>query len=68
MIQSYYGSQDTADSIIWPIDEEAVLWVTDSSGATVLMVNLTNLADWRLDGSIANDEDLRADWLKIEVR
>ncbi len=65
MIQSCYGPQNTAESITWMNDDEATLWVTDTTGATVLMVNLTNLANWRLDGTISTDEELRRDWLRI---
>jgi hypothetical protein len=46
-------------------DDEATLWVTDATGATVLMVHLTNLAKWRLDGTIGTDEELRRYWLQI---
>ncbi len=66
MIQSHYGPQNTAESITWMNDDEATLWVTDTSGATVLMVHLTNLADWRLDGTISTDEELQRDWLRID--
>ena len=36
-----------------------------TTGAMVLMVHLTNLANWRLDGTIGTDEELRRDWLLI---
>jgi hypothetical protein len=65
MIQSYYGPQNSAESITWMNDDEAVLWVTDRAGITVLMVHLTNLADWHLDGTIDSDEALQRDWLRI---
>jgi hypothetical protein len=65
MIRSHYGPQNTADSITWMNDDEATLWVTDTTGAMVLMAHLTNLASWRLDGTIATDEELRSDWLHI---
>jgi hypothetical protein len=66
LIQAHYGPQNTADAITWMDDDEAVLWVTDHSGEAVLMANLTNLANWRLDGTIAGDEELRREWLHIE--
>lgn len=65
MIQSYYGPQNSAESITWMNDEEAVLWVTDRAGVTVLMVHLTNLAEWRLAGTIGTDEELQRDWLQL---
>ena len=64
MIQAHYGSHNTAASIAW-MNDDAVLWVKDATGAMVLMAHLTNLATWRLDVTIATDEELRSDWLKI---
>jgi len=46
-------------------DGEATLWVKDVAGATVLFAHLTNLANWRLDGTILADEELRRDWLQM---
>ena len=66
LIQAYYGSQNSADGITWVNAGEAVLWITDNAGAAVLMANLTNLANWRLDGTISNDEELTRDWLQIK--
>lgn len=63
MIRSHYGPQNTAEAITWMNDDEATLWVTDTTGAMVLVVNLTNLANWRLDGTIASDEELQRHWL-----
>ena len=60
-----FGPQNTAESIAWMNDDEATLWVTDKAGATISMAHLTNLADWRLDGTIKTDEELRRDWLLI---
>jgi hypothetical protein len=65
MIQTHYGLQNTAESITWIDGDKATLWVPDTFGATVLMVHLTNLASWRLDDTIANDEQLQRDWLQI---
>jgi len=30
------------------------------------MANLTNLAVWRLDGTIPSDEELKRDWLRLQ--
>ena len=65
LIQSHYGPQNTAASITWMNDDVATLWVTDTTGAMVLVANLTNLAAWRLDGTIGTDEELQRDWLRI---
>ena len=66
LIQTHYGRQNSGGSITWSVGDEATLWVTDGTGASVLMVNLTNLASWRLDSTIASDEDLLRDWLQVE--
>jgi len=65
MIQGHYGPQNTTSSVTW-MGEEATLWVTDDTGGAVLFVHLTNLAEWLSDGTIANDDELRRDWLLIE--
>jgi len=46
--------------------DEATLWVTDDTGTTVLMANLTNLASWRRDGTITSEGELKREWLRIE--
>lgn len=65
MIWSPYGPQNRAESITWIKDEEAALWVRDTTGRMVLMAHLTNLANWRLEGTMPTDEELRRDWLQI---
>lgn len=65
MIRAHYGPQNTPESITWVNDDEATLWVRDATGAMVLMAHVTNLANWRLDGIIPTDEELRRDWLQI---
>ena len=66
MIQGHYGPQNTAQAVSWVNEGEAILWVTDLAGATVLMAHLTNLAEWRLDVTIRTDSELQRDWLQIE--
>ncbi len=66
LIQTHYGPQNSEDSITWMEGDEATLFVTNRGGASVLMAHLTNLASWRLDGTITSDEELQRDWLQIE--
>ena len=66
MIQAHYGSQNTADDVFWVHGDEAVLSVKTRAGPTAMFANLTNLANWRADGTIASDEELKRDWLQIE--
>lgn len=59
------GCTYAAESITWIDDNEATLWVTDNAGVMVAMVNLTSLADWRIDGTIETDKELRREWLRF---
>ena len=66
MIQAHYGPQNSVEDAFWADGDQAVLLVKSRDGSRRFMVNLTNLAAWRADGTIANDEDLRREWLRIE--
>jgi len=66
MIQDHYGPQNSAENAFRASDDNAVLVVRSRDGSGTFMVNLTNLATWRADGTIANDEDLKREWLRIE--
>jgi hypothetical protein len=65
IIQNGYGSNNTADKVFFTPEDEAVIFVEDSAGNKQLMVNLTNLAAWRADGTILTDDVLRKDWLRL---
>jgi hypothetical protein len=67
LIQKYYGALNTEDEIIFDDKDEAVIWIKDETGDTILMVNLTNLAAWRDDGVIPSEEDLLSDWLNVKL-
>ena len=64
IIQEQYGSQNTADGVSFTEADEAVIFVKATDGASRLMANITNLAAWRADGTISNDEELRSFWLR----
>jgi hypothetical protein len=66
MIQAHYGPQNSADDAFLAGDGKAVLLVKSRNGSGALMVNLTDLAAWRADGTITSDEELRRRWLRIE--
>jgi hypothetical protein len=66
MVQAHYGPQNSTEDVYWASGDEAVILVKSRDGAGTLMVNLTNLATWRADGTIASDEKLRREWLQIE--
>jgi hypothetical protein len=65
MIQQGYGPQNVTDEVFFTDEDEAAIFVKASDGTSPLMANLTNLADWRADGSISSDEELKKDWLGL---
>jgi hypothetical protein len=65
MIQQGYGPQNTVDTVFFTDADEAVISVKASDGTSPLMANLSNLAAWRADGTIASDDALRSEWLRL---
>ena len=65
IVQEGYGSQNTAEQVFFTDADEAAILVKATDGTSPVMVNLTNLAAWRANGIIANDEDLKRDWLRL---
>jgi hypothetical protein len=65
VIQQGYGSQNTANEVFFTDSDEAAIFVKASDGTLPLFANLTNLAAWRADGTIAGDEELKRKWLHI---
>jgi hypothetical protein len=66
MIRDGYGSKNTVDEVFITPADEATIFVKDSAGTPRLMASLTNLAVWRADATIPNDDALRKDWLRLE--
>jgi len=66
LIQEGYGPQNSIADMFFSKTDEAIIFVKLSDGSSKLMVNLTNLAVWRADGSIASDEDLKRNWLQLK--
>lgn len=66
LIQAHYGSHNTEDEIVFSDEGDAVIWVKDEDGSTPLMADLTNLATWLADGTIATEEELLRDWLQAK--
>ena len=62
-IQDMYGPQNTEDRVFFSDRNEAVLVVTDRSGAAGMMTVLTNLGAWYADGTITSLQELRTKWL-----
>jgi len=65
LIREEFGFQNTVDEVFFTAASEATLFVKASDGTSPLMANLTNLAAWRADGSIASDDELKSKWLRI---
>ena len=65
VIQSHYGARNAQDDVIITDQDEAVIFVKGPKASMPLMANLTNLATWRADGTIATEEELLRDWLRV---
>ena len=65
IIQQAYGARNALDEVFFTDQDQAVIFVKAADGTMRLMANLTNLAAWRADGTIQNDEELRTNWLGI---
>ena len=63
VVQEEYGAQNTEKDVFFSEADEAVLFVKARDGTNPIVVVLTNLAAWLRDGTIANDEELRKEWL-----
>jgi len=65
MIQEGYGPQNGIDQVFFTSADEAAIFVKLSDGTSRLLANLSNLAAWRANGTIATDDDLKRDWLRL---
>lgn len=65
LIQQGYGSQNAIEKVFFTPANEAAIFVKATDGTSRMMVNLTNLAEWRANGTISSDEDLKRDWLRL---
>jgi hypothetical protein len=64
VIQEMYGEQNTKDMICFVGEpSEAVIFIQEKGGESVMMANLTNLSAWRADGSISSNDELKTKWL-----
>lgn len=67
LIRVHYGSLNTPEEVTFTDTGEAVIWVKKDDRSVPLMANLTNLAAWRADGTIATDDELLHDWLRVNT-
>ena len=65
LIQDGHGPQNTEADVFFTSTGKAALFIKARDGSSTLAVVLTNLAAWREDGVIPNDEELRTEWLRI---
>ncbi len=63
VIKEQFGARNTADEVFFTDAGEAALFIKAPDGTSVAAANLTNLAMWRADGTIATDEELKPEWL-----
>ena len=64
IIQQGYGPQNDKDRVFFTESDEAAIFVEASDGTSPVMANLSNLAAWRRDGTIPNDDELKK-WLRL---
>jgi hypothetical protein len=67
LVQSEFGSQNTIDEVFFTDTGEAVIFVKALDGTSPVMANLTNLAGFRTDGTIASDDELIAKMAAIQL-
>ena len=66
IIQQGYGAHNSLDKVYFSPEDEAVMFVRLTNGYSIVMANLSNLANWRADGTIPSDEELRIKWLRMK--
>ncbi len=66
LIQQGYGAHNSVDKVFFSPANEAVIFVRLLNGMSIVMANLSNLAAWRADGTISNDEELKMKWLRLD--
>lgn len=67
IIQEGYGPHNNVDKVFFSPTDEAVIFVRLENGMSVVMANLSNLAAWRANGKISNDEELKTKWLRLKA-
>ena len=65
LIQQGYGPQNGIDKVFFTKVDQAVIFVKAADGSSPMMVNLSNLAAWRANGTISSDEELKTKWLRL---
>ncbi len=65
LIQQGYGPQNEIDKVFFTKADQAVIFVEASDGTSQIMANLSNLAAWRANGTIASDDELKTKWLRL---
>jgi hypothetical protein len=63
IIRDRFGDRNTPDEVFFTDTDEAALFIKAPDGVSVAAANLTNLAAWRADGTIATEEELKTEWL-----
>ena len=64
VIQDMYGDQNTTEQIFFS-DSEACISIKNSVGENIMFANISNLATWHSDCSIATEKELREKWLSM---
>jgi hypothetical protein len=67
IIQEGYGAHNSVEKVHFSREGEAVIFVRLTNGMSIVFANLSNLATWRIDGTISSDEELRTKWLRLKA-
>lgn len=59
LIQNEYGEANSTDRVFFSDHDEAVLFVQDTSGATILCAVLTNIAEFSAADGLSDSEVIR---------
>jgi len=64
IIQQEYGPQNGIGDVFFTSADEAVIFVRAPNGSRPMMANLSNLAEWRANGTVSSDDELKTKWLR----
>jgi hypothetical protein len=65
LIRVGYGPQNSETQVFFNDRDEAAIFVRANDGSSPLCASLTNLAAWRAEGTIASEEELKRQWLRL---
>ncbi|HEY3975157.1 MAG TPA: hypothetical protein VGM18_19275 [Candidatus Sulfotelmatobacter sp.] len=67
IIQQGYGAHNSLDKVYFSPENDAVMFVRLQNGMSIIMANISHLANCRSNGTISSDEELRIKWLRLKA-